>query len=186
MASKEGKLMASIWLQKDYETVECGAQGCDQHFAMSRHFYDETQRKGSTWYCPRGHPRVWKGDTTEEQLRKAKARERHLEDQLGAAEADSEATRQRLIRDRHRFAHGVCPCCNRSFTALARHMKTKHPEYDPTDLRARGTPGCECSCGRVFDTIQGLRVHQGRSRPFDWTDPKRSKWTRHLTVVGNV
>jgi len=177
--------MASIWLEKEYETVECGAPGCDQHFAMSRRYYDETKRTGQTWYCPRGHPRVWLGETTEQKLRNAEARERHLADQLQAAEADAEATRQRLIRDRHRFAHGVCPCCNRAFTALARHMRTKHPEYDPTNLRAP-TRGCECSCGRIFDTIQGLRIHQGRARPEDWTNPKRSKYSRHLTVVGNA
>jgi hypothetical protein len=23
----------------------------------------------------------------------------------------------------------VCPCCQRSFQNLSRHMKTKHPEY---------------------------------------------------------
>jgi hypothetical protein len=28
---------------------------------------------------------------------------------------------------------GVCPCCNRTFQQLARHMKAKHPGYGPTD-----------------------------------------------------
>ena len=32
-------------------------------------------------------------------------------------------------RELQRVEHGVCPCCKRSFSALARHMATKHPEY---------------------------------------------------------
>ena len=28
-----------------------------------------------------------------------------------------------------RIHKGVCPCCNRSFTNLKRHMETKHPEH---------------------------------------------------------
>jgi uncharacterized protein (UPF0212 family) len=28
-----------------------------------------------------------------------------------------------------RVGHGVCPCCNRSFAQLRRHMAAKHPEY---------------------------------------------------------
>jgi hypothetical protein len=31
--------------------------------------------------------------------------------------------------DAYRIGNGVCPCCNRSFTNLRRHMTTKHPEY---------------------------------------------------------
>lgn len=30
---------------------------------------------------------------------------------------------------RNRAAAGVCPCCNRTFEQLGRHMTTKHPEY---------------------------------------------------------
>jgi hypothetical protein len=28
-----------------------------------------------------------------------------------------------------RVGNGVCPCCNRTFEDLARHMKVKHREY---------------------------------------------------------
>jgi hypothetical protein len=27
-------------------------------------------------------------------------------------------------------ANGVCPCCNRTFQNLARHMAGKHPDYE--------------------------------------------------------
>lgn len=54
------------------------------------------------------------------------------------AEAAREAERLR-----RRTAAGVCPCCNRSFVQLARHMKTKHPDHvekPPTPPRKRKTP----------------------------------------------
>jgi chemotaxis response regulator CheB len=39
------------------------------------------------------------------------------------------ATRAQLTKTKKRVANGVCPCCNRTFKQLARHMKAKHPEF---------------------------------------------------------
>lgn len=39
----------------------------------------------------------------------------------------SEITKRRKIEKR--VANGVCPCCNRTFEDLARHMSTKHKDY---------------------------------------------------------
>lgn len=47
------------------------------------------------------------------------------ESAVAHAEAERLATRAN---------HGVCPCCKRTFSQLARHMKTKHPDFKP--LRA--------------------------------------------------
>jgi hypothetical protein len=41
------------------------------------------------------------------------------------AQKKSEAELRRIQK---RTAAGVCPCCNRTFQQLARHMKTRHPE----------------------------------------------------------
>lgn len=38
----------------------------------------------------------------------------------------AEAARKRVVK---RAAVGVCPCCTRTVHQLARHMKTKHPEF---------------------------------------------------------
>lgn len=153
---------------------------CGIQYAVPRDFYRwHCDDKSRPSHCPLGHPGYIR-TTTQQRLEQAEARERHLADQLHAAEAEAEARRVQLIRDRHRFANGVCPCCNRSFENVARHMKTQHPDYDPADLTV---PKCECSCGRTFDTPHGLRIHQARSRRGDWLDPKRGPWGRHLTVV---
>lgn len=58
--------------------------------------------------------------------------------ELGLYAAQAQAERdQRLAAERElkkiqtRVKGGVCPCCNRSFVQLTRHMKTKHPDYEP-------------------------------------------------------
>jgi len=40
------------------------------------------------------------------------------------------AARGRVTKIKRRVQHGVCPCCNRTFSNLASHMKTKHPEFE--------------------------------------------------------
>jgi len=173
-------MTSTLHFTHEYELVSCGADGCDQWFAMSVGYYRETKRTGQTWYCPRGHPRVWRGQTTEAKLQEVEAQLVHANDQLKASAEETEKMRLRLLRDRQRFANGVCPCCNRSFTNVMRHMKTQHPDYDPTHVG--GQIEFKCSCGRSFATLHGLRTHQGRMRPDNWMTTT-SRWRAHLTVV---
>jgi DNA repair exonuclease SbcCD ATPase subunit len=49
---------------------------------------------------------------------------RHTERQLSAQKAAT-------TRAKKRHAAGVCPCCNRSFENVRRHMATQHPDFDP-------------------------------------------------------
>jgi hypothetical protein len=169
--------------QLELTVVDCC--NCGMRFAMTTNLNQRLRNKpGSTFYCPAGHSQHYTGKSAEQKLADAEAREVALRDQLHAAEADAEATRVRLLRDRHRFANGVCPCCNRSFENVRRHMTTKHPDYDASeitlpDVRLR----YKCSCGRTFETPRGLAVHQGHSRSSNWTDPSEGKYWRHLTVT---
>jgi hypothetical protein len=89
-------------------------------------------------YCPLGHSHVPAGKSKvtieRERAEAAEAQTMALRDQLAAAERE---------RKRHeaRTKNGVCPCCQRSFVQLARHIKTKHPEYAPTPApKARKRP----------------------------------------------
>jgi hypothetical protein len=34
-----------------------------------------------------------------------------------------------LIKQKKRVGNGACPCCKRTFSALARHIKTQHPDF---------------------------------------------------------
>ena len=90
-------------------------------------------RKTRDLYCPNGHNWHYLGETPEQKAKRLEeelARERAEHDQAMAHQR-AQTTRARNERDRlkKRAAAGVCPCCNRTFQQLARHMKSKHPDY---------------------------------------------------------
>jgi hypothetical protein len=116
------------------ETEECCA--CGVLFAMTREFRQARLDKGPTltFYCPNGHVQHY-----------TKSRIRELEEQLAAKARELTAARCETLAEKHlreeaerqqaaaqrklkRTHNGVCPCCNRSFVNLRRHMSTKHPE----------------------------------------------------------
>jgi crotonobetainyl-CoA:carnitine CoA-transferase CaiB-like acyl-CoA transferase len=121
---------------------------CGMRHAVPSELYDfqwRQHRDGkpvTSVYCPLGHTHVPAGESEAEKLRRQLkwAQDRrnaerdlrqHTERQLIAQRAA--ATRARNQRDRiqQRAAAGVCPCCNRTFKQLARHMKAKHPDFGP-------------------------------------------------------
>lgn len=104
---------------------------------------EETARASEaiTFYCPYGHPNCYRaGETEADKMRRERDR---LTQRL--AEKDDEIARQRSLREtaersasamkgqvtriKNRVGNGVCPCCNRSFTNLERHMHTQHPDF---------------------------------------------------------
>ena len=112
----------------------CFSCGCE--FAMTMDFYKNRQRMKDTFYCPAGHSQHYTGKSDIQLRREAEARERAALDQLQAAEAETKRVKRELKqtqaeqnRQAQRSRGGVCPCCDRSFVQLARHMKTKHPEH---------------------------------------------------------
>lgn len=163
--------------------LTCGARGCGVPFAITNDLYRKASADHSIgFWCPNGHKVYFQGKSTEDQLRDAEAGKVALRDQLEAAAREAESVRGALLRDRHRFANGVCPCCNRSFENVRRHMTTKHPDYDVTKIHQRTPPRFPCSCGRDFGTLAGLHRHQSVNRSDDWYAPGRT-WGAHLTKV---
>lgn len=91
------------------------------------------------WYCPNGHHQHYPGKTeaakVQEQLDREKRRNANLTSRLDQtqAERDHQAAVARgykgaLAKTKKRIGRGVCPCCNRHFADVERHMATKHPE----------------------------------------------------------
>lgn len=128
--------------------------------------------------CPRGHSWHFTGKTDRQKLEEAQAQLVHTKDQLEASKADAEKLRVTLLRDRDRWAKGMCPCCRRNFPGLAEHVRKEHPDYDISQIKA---PVYRCSCSLTFETFRGLRTHQGKMRPDNWV--KQSSYYAHLTVV---
>jgi hypothetical protein len=107
---------------------------CGITFAVPSHWLKNKQSTGEGFCCPNGDRLSFaKGTETmlREKLQSEQERYRQLELQLTNAQDQLQATTQELQKHKKRVANGVCPCCNRSFTQLQRHMKTKHPEYGP-------------------------------------------------------
>ena len=160
-------------------TEECCA--CGTVFAMAQEFKRQRLRDRTNFYCPAGHSQAYVGDTDAKKLEREKAKNTHLEDQLLAAAIDAEKARSALIKDRHRIANGVCPCCNRYFTNVHRHIRGEHPDFDPGPSKVSRY---KCGCGRSFESPRGLAIHQSRQRGSGgWYRPNTPAWRAHLTVV---
>jgi hypothetical protein len=84
-------------------------------------------------YCPLGHTHVPSGRSKAVAEREKREQlERQLanrDEDLRAERAAHAATKVQATKLRKRAEAGACPCCNRSFVQLARHIKTKHPEF---------------------------------------------------------
>lgn len=178
VVSTRGRIL-TLGVGERLVTETCYA--CGVLFAMVEDFYDHRLQDKKNFYCPNGHGQAYiHGKSDAQKLRDAEAREVALRDQLDASIRDTEAARSALLRDRSRIAKGVCPCCNRSFENVRRHMESKHPDYAAPKPASRIK--YECGCGRRFESYAGLRIHQGRSRSKDWAKPGVSVFRSHLTV----
>lgn len=103
---------------------------------MPTALYEECHEKGPaiTWYCPNGHPRVFReseADKLRREVNRLKQQAAQKDDEIATEQKARRAAETATARLKKRTAAGVCPCCNRSFVALARHIKTKHPTFDP-------------------------------------------------------
>lgn len=117
----------------------CPAHGCGVEFAVTAGYDSRRVDKGDDFYCPNGHAMSYTNSTARK-LARERERAGRLAAQLEqerAAHATTERRRRsakgQLTKVRRRVAHGVCPCCNRSFADLAAHMAEKHPKYATTD-----------------------------------------------------
>jgi hypothetical protein len=98
-------------------------------------------------YCPLGHAYIIAGEGESEGLKRRLEAERseaarlkrrlevershaaRLAAERDQAEASARAYKGVATKARERAAAAVCPCCNRSFVQLRRHLATKHPDY---------------------------------------------------------
>jgi len=96
--------------------VECA--NCGSVFGIADNLHRNLMETGATFYCPNGHAQHF----TEGEVERLKR-------ELSRAESERVYYKTQLTRTRNRVAAGVCPCCNRSFENLRRHMATKHKDF---------------------------------------------------------
>lgn len=109
-----------------FTSVRC--YKCDLEFFAPSTFWEERHRLGDAFYCPSGHCQLFTKSTkqqleeTERALAASRTKLQLERDQKAAAEASLERLKKRTSK-------GVCPCCNRTFSQLGRHMECKHPNW---------------------------------------------------------
>jgi hypothetical protein len=108
---------------------------CGIHLAAPQDLYRQAKLHGKSLYCPLGHSFSY-SDTTEEENRRLRLQLDDERARVRHAREDADHQRRRVIaykgvigKTKKRIAHGVCPCCTRTFENLARHIATKHPDY---------------------------------------------------------
>lgn len=112
--------------------IVCGT--CGIPYAVPDGWIAERQKEAGSIHCPNGCRRVWQESEADKLRRQLAATQvelraehcsvlhkQHLLD-------EERAEKIKLERKLKRVGRGVCPCCNRSFINLARHMNSKHPE----------------------------------------------------------
>ncbi len=108
------------------ECVNCGVS-----FGMPKRLHDNRREEGGDFYCPHGHVMAYR-ETEIMRLKRQLARKQELLEksrtELRASRLQASAQKGVATRLRKRVAAGVCPCCNRTFKQLERHMKTQHTE----------------------------------------------------------
>ena len=115
------------------ETLEVTVCWCGMNSAMPAELLATARKDGTTSvYCPLGHGGTFGNSENSRLKKRLEAEERAAATRL--AQLDQEraahaATKGQLTKARKRAANGVCPCCNRSFVDVARHVKTKHPTF---------------------------------------------------------
>lgn len=129
--------MASV-VQVTERIVTQQCINCGVWFGVPEFFDTRRQQDGKNFYCPSGHSQCYR-ESDADRLRKQLNREIASHDQTRAHRDDAErrVTAQKGVNTKlkKRVGNGVCPCCNRSFTNLRRHMKCKHPDF------AEASPG---------------------------------------------
>lgn len=113
---------------------------CGMQFAMPTEFNNIRRNDHKAFYCPSGHSQSYQSESESEKLRRERdrlaqriaerddeiKRQRELRE---AAERQLSAAKGRVTKIKNRVAKGVCPCCNRQFSNLHRHMTTEHPTF---------------------------------------------------------
>lgn len=121
---------------------------CGIVYAIPTTMVESAYAKGNrkiVWHCPNGHELGYNGESKEAKAKRTAEREaEYAKNRAARLAADLEQTRAHLHGQkslatrmknernvaRERAAAALCPCCNRSFKQLRRHMASKHPNYE--------------------------------------------------------
>ena len=130
-----------IMIQGERHVVtQCGT--CAVWHTIPEVIHSCYKREGGFWHCPNCHQRGWdKGTDAIERENTRRERDRlkqeaaRLAEEIAAEKARADVAEKKYLQARRRSAAGVCPCCNRTFANMQRHMKAKHPNVVPLEQK---------------------------------------------------
>jgi hypothetical protein len=125
---------------------------CHMVFMVPKGFTRERMRDTRTFWCPNGHQMSYAKSEADRLKDKLLAQEqatataqkaadlehrrrREAEDSLQHTERRLAAQKSVTTRLKNRVSKGICPCCNRTFINLQRHMATKHAGFTVEDVQ---------------------------------------------------
>lgn len=123
----------TVQQETTFHIEECCS--CGVLFAMTEEFYKKRRRDtGTDFYCPNGHRQWYTGKSDAQKARDAERERAAAEAQLQAEVDQRKAAERELKRMKQRAKGGACPCCNRTFVQLSRHIKSQHPDFDAASV----------------------------------------------------
>jgi hypothetical protein len=109
---------------------------CAVAFAIPKTMVDQAATWGGFFCCPNGHSQGWEKRNSKSENDKLRDEVAQLQSNVKYKQEQIEAERKRTIAAKaektkleNRIKNGVCPCCQRSFINMRRHIATKHPEF---------------------------------------------------------
>lgn len=106
------------------ETIVCVA--CGIPFAVPKNYKQALVESHERFFCPNGHGQSYYGETEEEKLKKQLLKTQNELAQTATAKIQLQNQLEKVKKD---ISHGKCPCCDKTYVHLAKHMATKHPKY---------------------------------------------------------
>lgn len=129
-----------------------GCYKCGEKIYLETRREDDLRRSGALWFCLWGHsqhfpetPVETEANTLRLERDRLKQERASYEDRLKSERESREraerrvfAARGQITRLKTRAANGVCPCCNRTFANLHRHMAAKHAGFVAEEVSPEG------------------------------------------------
>ena len=133
----------TVYVETKIAIIECA--DCSIDFGIGAEFMRRRREDHQNFYCPNGHANHYPAGTSEAEKEQKRLRAeldaaRSLASRESRRRSDAEqaarrkdyearAAKGQLTKAKNRIAAGVCPCCNRTFQNLAKHMAGQHPDY---------------------------------------------------------
>lgn len=128
--------MSVVTLTKNVELTVEECITCGVVHAIPTELRTRYHKHGGFWVCPNGHSQGWnkKNSTSEAEKREAEiarlsSQIAYKDEQIASERRRVSAAKGEVTKIKKRVGNGVCPCCNRSFQNLHRHISNQHPEF---------------------------------------------------------